>query len=144
MIATQKFIIFYLSYIIVSLVISASIAFTGAAWIVYFFSLLPLYLICTLYCLNLYLNHRHQKVRLKLAAWYLIPISQLLFMLTSPADCYLWHQGRACYSFIQTHLDKTLLDPPHWAVAEVIFPVSLFLYCVLILAFTNKLKLESK
>lgn len=144
MIATRKFIVFDLAYILISLVVAASISFTGAAWIIYFFSLLPLYLICTLYCLNLYINHRHQKVNLKLSSWYSIPIFQFLFMLTSPAECYHWHQGRACYSFIQAHFDRTLLDPPHWAVAEIIFPVSLFLYFVLVLAFMKKLKLESK
>ena len=61
MMAIQKFIAIYLAYILASLAVAASISFTGAAWIIYFFSLLPLYLICTLYCLNLYLNHRHQK-----------------------------------------------------------------------------------
>jgi hypothetical protein len=144
MMAIQKFIVICLAYILISLVVAASISFTGAAWIIYFFSLLPLYLICTLYCLNLYINHRRQKVWFKLSSWYSIPISQFSFILTSPAECYRWHQGRACYSFIQAHLDRTLLDPPHWAVAELIFPFSLFLYCVLVLAFMRKLKLVSK
>ncbi len=142
MIAIPKFIVFYLSYIIVSLVVAASIAFTGAAWIIYFFSLLPLYLICTLYCLVLYVNHRRKKVNFKLTYWSSIPISQFLFILTSPAECYGWHQGRACYSFIQAQFDRTLLDPPHWSIIEIIFPASLFLYCVLILVFMRTAKIE--
>ena len=64
MITVQRFIISYLLYLIFSLVVAASISFTGAAWVIYFFSLLPLYLICALYCLNLYINHRHQKIDL--------------------------------------------------------------------------------
>ena len=144
MITVQRFIIFYLLYLTISLVVSASSSFTGAAWIIYFFSLLPLDLICALYCLNLYINHRHQKIDLKLSSWYSIPIAQFLFVLTSPAECYRWHQGRACYSFIQALIEPTLADPPHWIFAELIFPFSLFLYCVLILAFMKKLKLTPK
>ena len=143
MITTQRFIISYLLYIIFSLVIAASISFTGAAWVIYFFSL-PLDLICALYCLNLYINHRHQKIDLKLSPWYSIPIVQFLFTLTSPSECYRWHQGRACYSFIQALIEPTLTDPPHWTFAELIFPASLFLYCVLVLAFMKKLKLAPR
>jgi hypothetical protein len=127
MITTRSFITYFILYIFTSAIIALSISFTSAAWIVYFFSLLPFYLICILYCLNLYVNHRHQQLTFKISFLYPI-LFQSIFIVTSPAECHFWHQGRACYSFIQSYLDITQLDPPHWYFVEIAFPISLLLY----------------
>ena len=52
MITTQAFTTYFILYTFASLVLALGISFTGAALIIYFFSLLPFYLICTLYCFN--------------------------------------------------------------------------------------------
>jgi hypothetical protein len=143
MIDTRKFIIFFISYILVSTVLAFGVSFTSVAWIIYSFSIAPLYLICILYCLNLYVNHRHQKIKFKGSSWYLILVSQLLFMIVSPVDCHLWSQGKPCYSFLQTRLDINYLYSPQWRFVEMIFPISLLLYFVLMFSFLKQLKLNT-
>lgn len=142
MITTQAFTTYFILYTFASLVLALGISFTGAAGIIYFFSLLPFYLICTLYCFNLYVNHPDRQMKLKVSFWYLIPIFQLTFMVASPAECRLWHQGRACYSFIQSHLDNTQSDPAHWSFVEIIFPLSLLLYSLSLVAFLKKAQIQ--
>ena len=141
MMTTRNFATYFILYIFTSAGLALGIAFTSAAWLIYFFSLLPFYLICILYCLNLYVNHRHQQ--LKLSRYFLYPILfQVIFIVTSPADCHLWHQGRACYSLIQSYLDRTQLDPPHWNFVEIVFPFSLLLYALSIVAFLKNTQID--
>ncbi|WP_373546692.1 hypothetical protein [Chamaesiphon sp.] len=142
MITTQAFTTYFILYTFASLVLALGISFTGAAWIIYFFSLLPFYLICTLYCLSFYLNHRDRQLKFTASFWYLIPIFQVIFMATSPAECRLWHQGRACYSFMQSHLDNTQGDPAHWNFVEIVFPLSLLLYSLSLVAFLKKTQIQ--
>ena len=139
---TRTFAICFILYIFASAMLALGVSFTSAAWIIYFFSLLPFYLICILYCLNLYVNHRQQQLELSRAFWPLILSFQLIFIVTSPADCHLWHQGRSCYSFIQSHLNNTQLDPPHWHIAELLFPLSLLLYMLSIVACLKKAQID--
>ncbi|WP_373541079.1 hypothetical protein [Chamaesiphon sp.] len=133
---------YFILYILTSIVMALSIAFTSAAWSIYFFSLLPFYLICTLYCLNLYVNHRQQQLKFRISFWCPL-LFQSIFIITSPAECRLWHQGRACYSFIQSYVETTQLDPPHWNFVEVIFPLSLLLYLLSIVAFLKNAQIAN-
>jgi hypothetical protein len=143
MISVLKFTTILVFYIFASLAIALTGSFTSAAWIIYAFTILPLYLVCGLYCLNLYLNNRRKNIKIKTSFLYFIPICQLLFIITSPAECYFWNQGRSCYSFIQATLTNTRLDPPHWAAIELIFPISLFLYVLLTIAALKSARIES-
>lgn len=143
MISVIKFTAITILYIFASLAIAISASFTSAAWIIYAFTILPLYLILALYCLNLCLNNRRKKIQIKISFLYFIPICQLLFIITSPAECYFWYQGRACYSFIQAILTNTRLDPPHWVAIELIFPVSLLLYVLLTIVAFKSARIES-
>jgi hypothetical protein len=143
MISVVKFTAMLVFYVFASLLIAFRASFTSAAWIFYAFTILPLYIICILYCLNLYLSNHREKIKIKTSFLYSIPICQLLFIITSPAECYFWHQGRACYSFIQATLTNTRLDPPHWAAIELIFPISLLLYVLLSIVALLSARVES-
>jgi lysylphosphatidylglycerol synthetase-like protein (DUF2156 family) len=143
MIDARKFTRFFILYILTSIIISFTVAFTSAAWIVYAFTILPFYLICVLYCLSSCMN-RDTKFTFKSRSWFAILICQLLFILTSSADCYLWSQGRACYSLVQTYLDRTKLDPPHWTVVEAIFPIALLSYIILMINALRKTRIVSQ
>jgi hypothetical protein len=143
MINVVKFTVLFSLYTVSSIAIALAASFTSAAWIAYMATLLPLYLVCNLYCLSICLENRHAKVRFKTSVGYAMILCQLLFVITSPADCYMWSQGRSCYSFIQAYLDRTRLDPPHWAV-ELIFPIALLLYIILMIKLLRSTYISSK
>jgi hypothetical protein len=109
MLGSRKFAIGWILYMLASLAIFFGAAFTSAAWIVYGLVLIPVYCCCLLYCLSLSVQHPRSNIGFRKSAWYAIIGTQVSIVLTSPADCYGWHQGRACYSFIQTYLDRTAL-----------------------------------
>jgi hypothetical protein len=143
MINIIKFTIFFSLYTILSIVVALAVSFTSAAWIVYAVTLLPLYLVCNLYYLSICLENRHAKIKLKASSGSAIIVCQILFMLASPADCYMWNQGRSCYSFIQAHLDRTSLDPPHWSI-ELMFPIALLIYIILMIKLLRSTYINSK
>lgn len=129
MIDSGKFAIGLTLYSLISLALFLSAAFTGAAWIVYGLVLMPFYLCCLLYTINLYLKYPHSKIGFANSFWYAILGAQLFALLTSPADCRGWHQGNTCYSFIQRNIDVSL-DRAHWTTVENLFPIALLSYLI--------------
>jgi hypothetical protein len=140
MVDVRKFTAGFFLYALVSFVVFLMAAFTGSAGLAYLFIILPFYIICLLYCLSLGLKDRRGTIKVSRRSWCRSLICQCLVVLTSPADCYGWHQGRACYSFLQTHLQTSLgspgfqSDPPHWGVVEGTFPIAVLLYILSIAA----------
>ena len=131
-------------YALSSLFIFATVAFTEAAALAYLFILLPFYLACILYCLKLSLEHHYQTIRFE-RSWVLWSlIGQGLVVLSSPADCYGWHQGRACYSFLQVHLGSIDVqgETPHWSLVELMFPIAGLLYILFVIAALKSIRFE--
>ena len=133
-----KFTAFFILYTLMSGVAHLSAAFTGAAWLVYFFTLLPFYAACILYVLSYYSKNRLSKLRLKRLPLSLGLLFQILTILVSPASCYGWHQGNSCYTLAQTYLGGQSLvgfmgdhnGPAHWSLIEGMFPVALIAYLI--------------
>jgi hypothetical protein len=140
-ISIWKFSTFFALYTLVSLVIYLTTSFTIPAWLVYLFILLPFYLVCILYLINFNLKYRREMLRYRKLPLYVSVVFQLLIILTSPANCYGWKQGSACYSFIQSHLIDVSSHPPHWRIAYV-FPFTVFMYIISLSFFLGKIHVE--
>jgi Flp pilus assembly protein TadB len=108
-ISIWKFTQLFSLYALASLATYFAVAFTIPAALAYSFIIAPFYLACILYLINFTLKQRQKKIRYQSLPLWLSIISQFLIIFTSPASCYGWKQGEACYSFIQTHLTKKLL-----------------------------------
>lgn len=137
-----------LGYLLASLAIYALSAFTIAAWLFYIPILLPFYLLCLAHVISLGVKHRHKSMRYPKIGLYPIALFQILTIFSSPASCYGFKQGNACYSFIQsmfTHgslasLENTL---PHWSFVDSLFPVALFLYIIAVGVFLALIQVEN-
>lgn len=143
-----KFTKFFALYVIVSLGIYFLTSFTIPAWLLYLFILVPFYIICLLYLINLSLKYRQKMLRYRRLPLYLSFLFQFLIILTSPTNCYGWKQGQACYSFIQTHFSGSNLTSfqstsPHWSVVENMFPVVSFLYIISVAVFLKKIWIQN-
>ncbi|WP_146138441.1 hypothetical protein [Chamaesiphon polymorphus] len=146
-IAFNKFILLFSLYIILSLVIYLTTSFTSPAWIVAFFVLLPFYGICLLSLLAR--ATKNWKVKIKYRTFLLIPVSifQLVKIISSPASCYGWHQGKSCYSLIQALLTTENIrtfarTPAPWQIVELAFPVTLVLYLLSIVALLRSIRVR--
>ena len=140
MINTRKFTIFFILYCLLSLVIFLGVAFTGLAGLAYMFTIIPFYLCCVLYCANFTAKYQHQVVIISHPSLYLVLTNQILMLVTSPADCYGWHQGRNCHSFLQVHLENTLhQSPTFWEAINRMFFVFLLLYIILMMVYLKKI-----
>lgn len=148
-----KFTLLFLGYAVISFVAYLGLAFTSQAWIIYFLSLLPFYAICAIILILLTLvrpKNRRRYVRCRPLLTLPVILLQGLVILASPASCYGWSEGLACYSFIQAQLDEikpTLdasLNPPHWHGIESAFPILLLLYLASILLFLVMCRLENR
>lgn len=147
MISTPKFILLLILYIIISLAIFLGINNTGAAFLYYAFTLFPLYFWCIVECTKFERCQNFIEPKRSLSGSIIsILISQVLIAISAPSDCFMWHQGRACYSFLQAHLENTWSryhqDPPHWGLFELMFPVSLLLYAISMIVFMNSLRIK--
>lgn len=146
-ISIWKFAIFFTIYFLTSLAVYFTTAFTTPAWLTYSFILVPLYITCLLYLIKLGLKHRQKTLQYQRLPLYLSVISQLLIILTSPASCYGWHQGKLCYSFLQLHLTEDSLTnfqdtPPHWTIVEFMFAIALLLHVISVVATFKKIRIE--
>jgi hypothetical protein len=108
MISTRKFTIFFILYVLFSITLFFTISFTELAWLGYIFILLPLYFLGVLYCTSRSWKHPHEIIRFHRFSLYLSLICQVMIVLTCPVDCYGWHQGRDCRSFLQVHYNSNL------------------------------------
>ena len=146
-ISVGNFTALFTGYVIVSLAVYFTASFTIPAWLIYFFLLVPFYLICILYLMNFNLRHYQESLRYKRLPLFLSLVFQLLIILTSPTSCYGWKQGKACYSFIQTHLTTTNLStfqttpPPWWIVDSMLFP-ALILHVISVAIFLKRIRIE--
>jgi hypothetical protein len=146
-ISVGNFTTLFTVYVIVSLAVYFTASFSIAAWLIYAFFLVPLYLICILYLFNFNLRHYQKLLRYRRLPLFLSLVFQLLIILTSPTSCYGWKQGQACYSFIQTHLTTTNLatfqntSPPWWLVDSMFIP-ALILYVISVGIFLKTLQIE--
>ncbi len=139
-ISIRKFILFFTLYVLISLSAYLITANTIAAWIIYLFILVPFYIICIFYLISLSLKYRQKMLIYQQLPLYLSITFQLLMILTSPASCYGFKQGQACYSFIQTHLAGNTTQ--HWSIIENMFPVTSFLYIISVMAFLKMIQIE--
>jgi hypothetical protein len=65
-------------------------------------------------------------------------------VVTSPADCYGWHQGRNCHSFLQVHLENTLYQNlAFWGAIDRMFFAFLFLHIVSMMMYLSKVFMKS-
>jgi hypothetical protein len=147
MISTLKFVLLLILYIIISLAIFLGLNNTEAAFLCYVFTLLPSYFWCIGECTKFERCRNLIESKRSLSGSIIsILISQILIVISAPSDCHMWHQGRACYSFLQAHLENTSgryhQDPPHWGLIELIFPVSLLLYAISMIAFMMSLRIK--
>jgi hypothetical protein len=147
MISTPNFVLFLILYIITSLAIFLGVNNTGAAFLCYMFTLLPLYFWCIVECTKFEGCRNLIESKRPLSGSIIsILISQILIVISAPSDCFMWSQGRACYSFLQAHLENTSgryhQEPPHWGLFELIFPVSLLLYAISMIAFMVSLRIK--
>jgi hypothetical protein len=147
MISVSKFVLSLIFYILASLAIFLGLNNTEAAFLCYIFTLPPLYLWCIVECTKFEkCRNKIELKRLLLGLITSILIFQILIIISAPSDCFMWHQGRACYSFLQAHLENTTgkltQDPPHWGLFELIFPVSLLLYGILMIVFMKNLRIK--
>ncbi len=145
MITTLQFALLFAGYAIASIVLHFAVAFTIAAAILYGFTLLPFYLLCLAYVVSWAVQHRGCRVRVR--RWLLpaIAIAQAIVLLSSPASCYGFKQGAACYSLLQAWVEgdavRSLAQPPaHWSVMDPLFYLSLFSYGALLVAFLATLR----
>ena len=143
-VSVQKFTSRATLYAILSLIGYFITAFTIPAWLVYSFVLTPFYAVCLLYLLKLRLKHDQGIVRAGRSPLYLSLFFQVLMVLTSPASCVGWKQGEACYSLLQAHATGFQANDPHWAAAELMFPIAILLHIVFVISFLNSIRLESK
>lgn len=134
-------------YMLGSFVIYALGAFTIAAWIFYLPILIPTYLLGLAHLLSLSFKYRHQSIGYRKFLLYPIAIFQLLTILSSPASCYGFKQGRACYSFLQSLFASPSSFPietdlSHWSFLEFLFPVALFLYVISLMLFLGLIRVK--
>jgi hypothetical protein len=108
MIGIRKFTIFFILYVLCSIALLFTISFTTPAWLGYIFILMPLYCLGVLYLIDRSRKHPHEVIRFHRFSLYSSLILQGMIVLTCPVDCYGWHQGRACRSFLQVHYNNNL------------------------------------
>lgn len=137
----RKFTIFFILYALASLVVYFISSFTIPAWLVYLFVLLPFYIVCILFLISINFKNPQKSLRFRRFPLYLSVIFQILIIFTSPASCYGWKQGSACYSFIQALLTDVSNNPPHWMI-ENLFLISVFMHIITICVFLGKIRVE--
>lgn len=132
-ISLNKFTIYFCIYTVASLFVYLLTSFSSPAGLIAIFILLPFYSLCVASIVSTNWKNRHAKVRYNQYLLGCALLLQGLKILTSPASCYGWNQGRSCYSFIQDLLsNENLRDfankTPHWDMVEATFPIALILY----------------
>lgn len=131
-ISLKKFTLLFVIYTIASMIVYLTSSFSALSWLIGIFILLPIYFICVVCIVVVTLNNRNSRIKYYGISIVPILILQTVVILTSPASCYGWSQGKSCYSLIQSLLGKENLrsfaDVPHWQMAEDIFPIALLLY----------------
>jgi hypothetical protein len=145
----EDFTLYFILYAIISLLVYLGTAFTGLAFLIYLLTLAPFYCLCciVLICFNLHRSRSSRKlIRYRVLLLVPIIIFQCLVILTSPASCYGWSQGSACYSFIQAHSEHLfgkISSVPHWQI-ESLFPWVLLIYITSILIFLVMIRIENR
>jgi hypothetical protein len=143
-IKTSLFTLLFSVYAFVSLAVYFNTAFTGAAWLLYSFTLVPFYLISTLYLATLPFKEASKKLIYKPLWMYLSVGLQGVIVLTAPASCHGWHQGAMCYSWIQAQLSEQGLAAltTHWVLVEQLSPIAILSHslCVILLLRSIQLK----
>lgn len=137
-ISATAFLTLVMLYALGSLGLHLGTAFTSLAWLIYIPSLIPLYLLTSLIALGIVAQktaHPPKQVRYYPGLILPVALGQLLTILSSPASCYGWSQGKTCYSFLQAHLSdanlQTLDDTPaHWTQVEDLFLWALLGYAI--------------
>lgn len=146
-ISVEKFTSLFNAYVIASLAVYFSASFTTLAWLIYSFFLMPFYLICNRYLMKFNVKHYQKSLKYRRLPLFLSLVFQLLIILTSPTSCYGWNQGKACYSFIQTHFSTDNLatlqtTPLSWWIVDSMFLPALILYVISVGTFLKTIRLE--
>jgi hypothetical protein len=135
-------------YVLFSLRIFLAFNFSSLAWLIYLFFLTPFYLLCLI---AIFARHPRISIKTKLLLLSIVTtiVAQILIVLSAPTDCYLWSQGRNCYSFLQSQIQHTgfrgvFPDPPHWDLFELLFPISLLAYMISISICLNSITQSEK
>ncbi len=144
----KDFTVFFITYLVVSLIIYLTTSFSIPSWLITLFIVSPVYGICLIVMLWTTFKNRSAKVRY--SKFLLVPIfvSQLVTVLASPASCYGWTGGRSCYSLIQDVLSPVSLrtsanNPHHWQLVESAFPIALVIYLISIVVFLVSIRIQS-
>lgn len=128
----RKFVLLLIVYGLVGSVVFLNAASTSPGWIIYFIFLGPFYLVWVLYGLKLLPQHPQATILLKLGKVLPSLLGQGLVILTSPANCYGWHQGSNCVSFWHTYLSQS---QDYWFLNQGLFLIYLLVYIVLVSIF---------
>lgn len=147
-----KFTLFFTLYAVLSLLIHFGSAFTAYAWLVYLFTLLPYYGICSLTLLQVTFVNSVKRTRvIKCQSFLLLPVIffQIIAMLSSPVDCAGWFQGIQCSSFAKVHIShiQYLVDNINLDLfndMSLIFWGSLLLYMISSFTFLMTCRIEGK
>jgi hypothetical protein len=133
----KKFTNIFATYAVTSLIIHFVVANTEPAWMIYFFTLVPCYILCYRKLSNLSTDRAKPGLKIiRYPVYPLIPIFilQALVILASPANCFGWHQGNDCYSLAQSYTEHALegmSTRPHWFVGSLFFPLILiYIYSI--------------
>jgi hypothetical protein len=104
MISTRKSNNFITLYFLLSLsIFLAEILSTGLGFLLFVFVYFPCYAISIGYWQHLYSKYSHPTVRVANKFLYSTIFFQALVFLTNPVNCYGWHQGNACSTFLRVH-----------------------------------------
>ncbi|HIK14897.1 MAG TPA: hypothetical protein IGS53_06330 [Leptolyngbyaceae cyanobacterium M33_DOE_097] len=105
--------------------------------IIYFFLLLPFYVIALAWLWAIALQNRTQPPRIKYWIWGIVLALQVATILVSPGNCFRAKEGAPCYSNLQILLGNAPRsgpsDLPHWTLIEHAFPGLVVAYGVAIL-----------
>lgn len=146
-IRVSQFVVSFLLYVLASFIIFMTSSFSSLSWLFGIFLLLPFYLLCGAGVASLQLTKRGHRVKFNPYLIGPIALFQALMVLFSPASCYGWSQGKACYSLIQAYLGGENLQtlgpgPAHWELIESLFPPVVFLYMVALVAFLALVRIQ--
>jgi hypothetical protein len=126
MISKKKSINFIALYFLLSLgIFLGEIFSTGLGFLMVIFVFFPLYAMSIGYWLDLASKYSHPTVRVANLFLYPTIFLQTLVFITNPVNCYGWHQGNACSSFLRFNFSAY---SPSWGSIDGLNLVFILLY----------------
>ena len=125
------------TYFCLSVVLFLITSNTIIGVIVYFFLLLPFYVIALAWLWTIVGQNRTKTLRIKYWIWSLVLALQIATILVAPGNCFRAKEGAPCYSNLQILFGNAPnsgpSDIPHWTLIEHAFPGLVVAYGVSVL-----------